>query len=78
MIDPELAAVIDLLPKIDLADPVAAAGLRGDPRRHHVDIPGIETLHIEDRTVPGFEGDPDVPVRIYRRGARRGRECRAS
>ncbi len=67
MIDPELAAVIDLLPKIDLVDPVAA-------RRAFeeilvaitFDIPGIETLHVEDRMVPGFEGDPDVPVRVYR------------
>jgi acetyl esterase/lipase len=67
MIDPELAAMIDLLPKMDLADPVAArrafeeilAALR-------IEIPGIETLTIEDRAVPGREGDPDVPVRIYR------------
>ena len=67
MIDPELAAVIDWLPKIDLVDPVAA--------RHAFeevlvaitfDIPGIETLEIEDRRVPGFDGDPDVPVRVYR------------
>ena len=30
------------------------------------DIPGIEALDIEDRLVPGWEGDPDVGVRIYR------------
>jgi acetyl esterase len=67
MIDPELAAVIDRLPHIDLVDPVAA-------RRAFeeilvaltVDIPGLETLDIEDRLVPGWEGDPDVPVRVYR------------
>ena len=67
MIDPELAAVIDLLPHIDLVDPVAA-------RRAFeeilvaitFDIPGIETLAIEDRVAPGWEGDPDVPVRVYR------------
>ena len=67
MIDPELAAMIDLLPKMDLADPVAARrafdALIGSIR---FDIPGIETLDIEDRTVPGFDGDPDVPVRVYR------------
>ena len=59
MIDPELAAMVDLLPKMDLADPVAA-------RRAFeeilvaitFDIPGIETLDIEDRMVPGHEGDP--------------------
>jgi acetyl esterase len=67
MIDPELAAMVDLLPKIDLVDPVAA-------RRAFeeilvaitVDIPGIETLDIDDRLVPGWEGDPDVAVRVYR------------
>ncbi len=67
MIDPELAAIIDLLPQMDLVDPVAArrafddliAGIK-------IDIPGLETLDIEDRMVPGFEGDTDVPVRLYR------------
>jgi acetyl esterase/lipase len=67
MIDPELAAIVDLLPKMDLVDPVAArqafeellAGIT-------FDIPGIETLDIEDRMVPGHEGDPDVAVRLYR------------
>ena len=67
MIDPELAAVIELLPKMDLVDPVAArqafeamlVGIR-------FDIPGIETLDIEDRMVPGWEDDPDVSVRVYR------------
>jgi acetyl esterase/lipase len=29
-------------------------------------IPGLESLDIEDRLVPGWEGDPDVGVRIYR------------
>lgn len=67
MIDEELAAVIDLLPKMDLVDPVAA-------RRSFeeilvaikIEIPGIETLVIEDRLIPGWEGDPDVSVRVYR------------
>jgi acetyl esterase/lipase len=67
VIDEELSAVIDLLPKMDLVDPVAA-------RRSFeeilvaikIEIPGIETLDIEDRLVPGWEGDPDVSVRVYR------------
>ena len=67
MIDAELAAIVDLLPKMDLVDPVAArqafeellAGIT-------FDIPGIETLDIEDRMVPGHEGDPEVAVRVYR------------
>jgi acetyl esterase/lipase len=67
VIDEELSAVLDLLPKMDLSDPVAA-------RRSFeeilvaikIDIPGVEALDIEDRMVPGWEGDPDVAVRIYR------------
>jgi acetyl esterase/lipase len=30
------------------------------------EIPGIDTLEIEDRLIPGWEGDPDVGIRIYR------------
>jgi acetyl esterase len=67
MIDPELQALVDQLPSIDLSDPVAAraafeallAAMRGE-------IPDVDTLSIEDRTVPGWEGDPDVSVRLYR------------
>ena len=67
MIDPELAAIIDLLPKMDLVDPVAARQAFEDMLAAiKIEIPGIETLDIEDRMVPGLEGDPDVPVRVYR------------
>jgi acetyl esterase/lipase len=67
MIDPELAGMIDLLPKMDLLDPVAARQAFEDIIvAIKIDIPGIETLDIEDRMVPGFEGDPDVSVRVYR------------
>jgi acetyl esterase len=67
MIDPELAAVIELLPKIDLVDPVAARQAFEEILvAITFDIPGIETLQIDDRRVPGLDGDPDVPVRVYR------------
>ncbi len=67
MIDPELAAMVDLLPKIDLVDPVAARlAFEEILVAIEIDIPGIETLQIDDRMVPGREGDPDVPVRVYR------------
>ena len=66
MIDPELQPIVDLLPSIDLSDPPATRlafnalieSMRGE-------IPGIETLDIEDRMVPGWEGDPEVGIRIY-------------
>ncbi|HEX4435048.1 MAG TPA: hypothetical protein VH012_09455, partial [Acidimicrobiales bacterium] len=65
--DPELAAMIELLPKMDLLDPVAArAAFEEILSGITFDIPGVENLVIEDRTVPGWEGDPDVSVRVYR------------
>src|SRR6202167_1841391 len=67
MIDPELLGILGHLPKIDLADPVAArAGFDALVAGMQSDIPGVESLDIEDRLVPGWEGDPDVGVRIYR------------
>jgi acetyl esterase len=67
MIDPELAGVLDLLPAIDLSDPVAArAAMETMLSAMRAEIPGIETLSIEDRQIPGWEDDPDVGVRIYR------------
>jgi acetyl esterase/lipase len=67
VIDPELAVVLDLLPAIDISDAVAArAAFASMLEGVVVDIPGIETLSIEDRLIPGWEGDPEVGVRIYR------------
>jgi acetyl esterase len=67
MIDPELTAILDFLPEFDLTDPPAArAGFETVLAGLRFEIPGLETLEIEDRLVPGWEGDPDVGVRIYR------------
>src|SRR5271157_2396199 len=67
MIDPELAAMIDVMPAIDLSDPVAAReAFEQILVAIEVDIPGLETLQIDDRLVPGWEGEPDVAVRVYR------------
>ena len=67
MLDPELAGVVDLMPVLDLDDPVQArASFDAIILEISRDIPGMETLEIEDRTVPGSEGDPDVAVRVYR------------
>jgi len=67
MIDPELAVVLDHLPVIDTSNLVEGR-LAFDAMlaEMQVEIPGIETLSIEDRFIPGWEGDPDVGVRIYR------------
>lgn len=67
MIDPELAELADVLPVIELSDiQVARAAFEQMIASLNADIPGVETLNIEDRLVPGHAGDPDVPVRIYR------------
>jgi acetyl esterase len=62
-----LAVSLEWLPKLDLTDPVAArAGFEAILAGIKIEIPGIENLEIEDRLVPGWEGDPDVGVRVYR------------
>ncbi len=81
MIDPELAAMIDLLPKIDLVDPVAARRAFEEILvAIRIDIPGIETLDIDDRLVPGADGDPGrAGARLpAHRGGGGGRASRVS
>jgi acetyl esterase len=66
MLDPELLSIVDLLPAIDLSDPVAArTAFEAVLASMRTDIPGLETLDIEERHVPGWDGDPDVGVRVY-------------
>jgi acetyl esterase/lipase len=66
--DPELAPIPDLMPEIDVTDPVAArvtvtemllAFTGGEP----IVDPRVET---SERTIPGPEGAPDVKVRLYK------------
>ena len=65
MIDPELQGIVELMPVFDLSDPVAArASFEEILATIVTEIPGVETLEIEDRLVPGWEGDPEVTVRI--------------
>jgi acetyl esterase len=66
MIDPELEALVEFLPKIGLDDIVAArASFEEIVSMLLVEIPGVEALDISDITVPGADGDPDVAVRLY-------------
>src|SRR5580658_7689718 len=67
MIDPELTWVLDAMPVFDLDDPVAARrDFESLIEGLHLEIPESFRLELEDRTVPGWEGEPDVVVRIYR------------
>ncbi len=67
MIDPELAPFVEAIPALGLDDPVAAReGFAAMLAGLNLEIPPELGLIVEDRTVAGFEGDADVPVRIYR------------
>ncbi|NEC54627.1 alpha/beta hydrolase [Amycolatopsis rubida] len=63
--DPEIAAAVPMLPEVDLADVAAAragmaeliASMQGE-----FDETGVRT---REDSVPGPEGAPDVPVRVY-------------
>ncbi|HEU4332643.1 MAG TPA: alpha/beta hydrolase [Lapillicoccus sp.] len=66
-IDPEVAAVLDLVPRLDLTDlPVARrerAALAARAAAGHVPPPSVRT---EDRRIPGWpDGSPDVTVRVH-------------
>ncbi|MFG1688887.1 alpha/beta hydrolase [Nonomuraea sp. NPDC049269] len=60
--NPELEAFLPLIPRVELADPVAARAnyAKAAAARPAADLADLE---VEDRMVPA---DPDVAVRIYR------------
>jgi acetyl esterase/lipase len=64
-IDPELEAILPLLPAVELDD-LEAARARLDsllePINAAVDLTGVV---VTDHQAPGRDGDPDVPVRVY-------------
>jgi acetyl esterase/lipase len=66
-IDPEILAVLDLVPRLDLTDIVVArkerAELAARAAAGHVPPPSVRTL---DRGIPGWpDGGPDVVVRVH-------------
>lgn len=67
--DPEFAEILEILPTVSehLADPAAIAASRQGPGLGALmgDAADRDDIVKVDRTVPGYEGDPDVPVRIY-------------
>ena len=62
--DPELAAAIEMLPNVDLTDIVKA---RAEFDELIAQLPSADTtgLTVTDLTVPGPDGAPDLPLRIY-------------
>lgn len=66
-IDPQLRAILPALPQVDISDPAAcreAQRLRG--LQAAAAAGPLQGVTVDDRVVPGAEGQPDVPVRIYR------------
>jgi acetyl esterase/lipase len=62
--DPEIAEVVPLLPTLDSDNPLAIrAGL--SEMVAQMPPPDITGLQIEDRRIPGRDGDRAVPIRIY-------------
>ncbi len=68
--DPELAAVVPMLPDLDGADPAA---MRASLAAMIAQLPAPDPTGVrcEDRRIPGRPGDPEVPIRIYRPAERR-------
>lgn len=64
-LDPEIAELVPLLPTWEGDDP---ARMRTAMAEMIAQLPAADTtgLHIEDRRIPGRDGDPAVTVRIYR------------
>lgn len=60
--DPELAAVVAVLPQLDITDiPAARAGMLA-MREQMPPFVKPDGITIEKRTVPGPAGDPDIEV----------------
>lgn len=69
--DPELAAVVPMLPDLDGADP-AAMRESLSAMIAQLPAPDLTGVDCEDRLIPGGPGDPEVPIRIYRPTERSG------
>lgn len=65
--DPEFLPLVETLPTVtDFGDPQALAQMRGPrPEIFGAPPPDRDDVTQRDRMVPGREGDPEVPIRIY-------------
>ena len=65
--DPEFLEILPLLPTLTgFSDPEEIRAMRDMVGLFATDVELRDDVIREDRTVSGFEGDPDVPIRIYR------------
>ncbi|MFK3978792.1 alpha/beta hydrolase [Micromonospora sp. NPDC050397] len=71
-VDPELAAIQHMLPKADLSDLPGARALSRQFLEQRPPYEPNRELSISDRLVPGSNGGPDVPIRIFAPAKRSG------
>ncbi|MGM5068794.1 alpha/beta hydrolase [Rhodococcus qingshengii] len=64
LFDPELAGPVAMLPEFDFRD-LPAARAKSSEMIRLLGRPDETGVQIEDRTIPGPEGDPDLTLRIY-------------
>ena len=69
-LDPELRVAVEKLPTdrpMNLNDiPKARAGMKKMVTAMLADLPAVEGVTSQDRSVPGSQGDPAVRIRVYR------------
>lgn len=67
-LDPELAAFVSMLPVLNFAEVATARAIlaQGAGARETADQSPSEPFVVSDRRIPGPQGAPKVPVRIYR------------
>jgi acetyl esterase/lipase len=63
--DPEIAEMVPFLPALGVGDPAVMRAAMSEMTAR-LPVPDTTGLHIEDRQIPGRDGDPAVPIRIYR------------
>jgi acetyl esterase/lipase len=63
--DPELAAIVAVLPQLDISD-IPAARAAMSAMREQVPFVQPDGITIEKRTVAGPPGDPDIEVAVFR------------
>ena len=65
--DPDFESMLPLLPTLsDLSSVEAVQAMRAERALFDPGIPDRDDVVMEDREIPGREGDPDVAIRIYR------------
>jgi acetyl esterase len=72
VLDPELAAVAPVIPALDLSDVPGMRALTSKLLASAAQYEPERMLNVEDVAVPGYQGAPDVPVRVYAPSERTG------